>query len=432
MNTFLNRFRAESVRLKCADGRALLAVSGGRDSMTLAELCRISGIEMAIAHFNHGLRGEESDADEAFVRDYAHQHNISFFAARWEMDKAALDGVSIQDKAHKARMEWLGHIAKENGYDHLLVAHHADDALETYVMAALLRGRPGPLVGLRDTDGIIRRPLLGFSSSEIEEMAHEMGVKWRDDSSNATDKYLRNRVRHHLISLLRELNPGLGRHVSNQMAFQTEMAVATDAMAHEHASAAGPAWGADAPRTVFHIPVILSSPSPLLTLATIFKEDEPHFETLQRMVVAMRNPRGQHFLLNRSIVGIYDGELIVNRTDVKDRAPSLSFAHRPRADELPDGHWTIWVDAIKVDPAKCAVRPWKVGDRLRPFGMKGWKKVSDLLTDLKVRGYDRELAYVLEQEGEIVWVIGHRADDRFKVPDDARTVLEIRVSEPTA
>jgi len=433
MSRYLNRFKNEFARLGCADGPALLAVSGGRDSMTLAELCRISGIAMAIAHFNHGLRGEESDADEALVKDYANQYNIPFFSARWAMDKSALDGASTQDMAHKARMGWLGSIARENGYQHLLVAHHADDAIETYLMAALLRGRPGPLVGLRDTDGIIKRLLLGFSSSEIEEMALEMGVKWRDDNSNATDKYLRNRVRHHLIPLLRELNPGLLRHTRQQMGYQTEMAHAATEMAYKWASASAPLQQAESTFPVtYRIGTLLRSPSPMLSLAELLKDFEPHFDSLQRMVAALHNPRGQRFHLGRHSVTFYADEMTVNISDIGPKVVGLSFEVRERDGEWPDGKCVIWVDADKIDPTKCTVRHWQEGDRIRPFGMKGWKKVSDLLTDLKVRSPERERVQVLEQAGDIVWVIGHRADDRFRVLDGAKMVLEIRASEPTA
>jgi tRNA(Ile)-lysidine synthase len=433
MSAYLSRFKSELARQQCADGRALIAVSGGRDSMTLAELCRISGIGMALAHFNHGLRGDESDADEALVREYAHEHNIPFYSARWERENHATDGESTQDLAHRARMGWLGTLVKENKFEHLFVAHHADDALETYLMAALLRGRPGALVGLRDADGVIRRPLLSFSSSEVEEMARALGVRWRDDSSNATVKYLRNRVRHHLVPLLRELNPGLLRHVRQQMGYQAELERAASAMAYEWASASAPSWhtGSTFPAT-YRIHTLLGSPSPMLSLAELFKDFEPHFETLQRMVAALHRPQGQRFSLGRYSVTFYGDEMTVRIHDIDPKEIELSFEVIKKGEEWPDGTNVIWVDADRIDPSKCISRPWREGDRMRPFGMKGWKLVSDLLTDLKVRGQERDRVRVLEQEGEIVWVIGHRADDRFRVPEGAVNVLEIKASEPTA
>ena len=129
MSHRIRLFKQELSRLHCVDGKVLLAVSGGRDSMVLAELCRISNMEIVIAHFNHGLRGVESEGDEVLVHDYARTHDIRFISQNWEIDKSVMEGSSLQDIAHEARMSWLKGLLTDHALDFLFVAHHADDAL---------------------------------------------------------------------------------------------------------------------------------------------------------------------------------------------------------------------------------------------------------------------------------------------------------------
>lgn len=184
----------------------LVAVSGGCDSMVLCELLRQSGINYAIAHCNFRLRGDESDADETFVEQYATKHGLKFFSARWNAEQLAKDRkLSIQEAARELRYAWFFELMRDRGFDVLLTAHHADDNLETFLINLMRGTGTAGMLGIPEKTEKIARPLLSFTREQLQDFAETSGIQWREDTSNTNTDYLRNRLRHRVLPELRAL-----------------------------------------------------------------------------------------------------------------------------------------------------------------------------------------------------------------------------------
>ena len=188
--------------------KLLLATSGGLDSMVMADLFQKMNFDVAIAHCNFQLRGLESFGDQNFIQEYAERNKISVFITQFDTENFAKDyKLSIQIAARTLRYDWFYELLETKNYDYLLTAHHLDDNVETFLIN-LTRGTGlDGLTGIPEQNEKIIRPLLIFSRDEIEDYAKENNILWREDSSNASDKYLRNKIRHHIVPILKELNP---------------------------------------------------------------------------------------------------------------------------------------------------------------------------------------------------------------------------------
>lgn len=190
--------------------KLLLATSGGIDSMVLLQLCHQLGLDIRVAHCNFQLRGDESYNDEAFVKSHCENLGILVFVNHFDTKEfAEMQKQSIQVVARNLRYEWFQTLLINNDYDYVLTAHHLDDSLETFLINFTRASGLDGLTGIPPQNGNIVRPLLAFSRNEIEAFAQENKLKWREDSSNASDKYLRNKLRHDVIPILKELNPSL-------------------------------------------------------------------------------------------------------------------------------------------------------------------------------------------------------------------------------
>ena len=187
--------------------RLLLACSGGLDSMVMVDLFHKLSFDMAIAHCNFQLRGMESFEDQNFVHNYAETNNIELFITQFDTEAFAEDyKLSTQVAARELRYSWFYELLETKKYDYILTAHHADDNLETFLINFVRGTGLEGLTGIPAQNGTIIRPLLIFSRKEIEQYAKENNIEWREDSSNTSDKYLRNNIRHNLVPVLKELN----------------------------------------------------------------------------------------------------------------------------------------------------------------------------------------------------------------------------------
>ena len=188
--------------------KMLIAVSGGLDSMVLLDLISKTNIEFAVAHCNFQLRGDESDEDENFVKSYCNENSIQGFFQKFDTKQFAEDEkLSIQVAARKLRYEWFYELLKKENFDFVLTAHHLDDQLETFLIHFSRGTGLEGLTGIPSQNDKIIRPLLVFSREEIENFANENNISWREDSSNSSDKYLRNKIRHQIVPILKELHP---------------------------------------------------------------------------------------------------------------------------------------------------------------------------------------------------------------------------------
>ncbi len=445
LNRFLHHIRAH--RLLRDKQRTLLAVSGGLDSVTMVELFRQANLPFALAHANFQLRGSASGQDEAFVRQLAETLKAKVFVRRFNTrEHADQHGVSIQMAARELRYRWMEEVREANGFDAMATAHHLDDSIET-LLINLLRGcgLPG-LKGIPVRTKQVIRPLLFARRGEIEHFAREQALQYREDLSNEDSTYLRNKVRHKLIPILKEISPGLHEQMQ---AFFDRMA-GTEAiyrmMIDQQREDCVEQKGQE-----LHI---LKSPLAALPYPGVFL-----YEFLKGFGFSASVCAGMLADMDRQPGKRYHSG---THTALRDRDAFIVFESRPdaegvfeevlpsaeavraghfvflfetrrvdKAPPLPDGPNTLVADADRLN-YPLVLRSWKPGDTLVPLGMKGRKKVSDLLTGEKIPLHRKREVIVLTSGDEIVWVAGVRASDPFKVTGTTKNFLVCSMTSSTA
>ncbi len=436
----LKLFKSNITELASPAGynKYLLAISGGIDSMVMAQLFLEAGFKHAIAHCNFRLRGDESDGDEDFVRQYAKRYNLPFFHKRADTGKyAKKHKLSIQMAAREIRYEWLRGIAAEHEYGFICIAHNSNDSVETFFIN-LLRGTGlSGLMGISPTGtGAARkneirviRPLLSFSRDEIQTYAKSRDLKWREDSSNATDKYLRNRIRHHLLPLLEEMQPSALQAI---LATMENIKAAETVYAKTISHVLGQVMKKAKGKIYFDKAGLLKLEERSLYLYEAIKEYGYNYAQAKAISKALYGIPGKIFLSDSHRLTSDRKKLIIEKRN--DTATEKMFSISKVIDKAETGSYTITFamkrksPAFKVPPAPSkayldydrlefplVLRRWKNGDKFYPLGMKESKKVSDLLIDLKVPLPDKEQVYVLLSGRNIAWVAGIRIDNRYKI-----------------
>jgi tRNA(Ile)-lysidine synthase len=402
----------------------LVAVSAGVDSMTLLHALTHLNVKVAVAHCNYGLRGGDSDADEALVQQFCIAHSIPFHATKCETQVMAdASGTSVQMVARNLRYSFFEGIMDGCGYRFTLLAHHADDRVESLLLN-LIRGTGyRGLMGMPSKRGRFLRPMLSIRRSEIETYTTENLVPFRSDASNQETKYRRNRVRLQLLPMLRllvsdiddrliQLCENFERHLP---AFEDRIAAEMHSLSEFHDGV----LRLDRNAVLLH-PFRFTLTKELLRPMG-FSSAQVH-ELLHLLPTSFGMlETGSHRLYAQG-----DAYVIVSK-EALNTPPELSKSVEPRSayESVKSDLNTVLLDADLIDPNALTVRKWAAGDRLRPLGMKGSKNVSDLLTDRKLSPSDKDRTWVLTNGEMIVWVIGHRMDDRFKVTEKTLRVLEI-------
>jgi tRNA(Ile)-lysidine synthase len=433
-------FKANWPALKVDAGRpVLLALSGGLDSMALAQLLIEAEIPFAAAHCNFSLRDAESDGDEAFIREWSAAQNVTLHVKRFDTKQQAGAGQSIQMAARELRYEWFEELRTEYGYAAILTAHHAGDLAET-VLINLVRGTGlGGLQGIPMRNGAIVRPLLFADRAAIEAYAISKGLSWREDSSNASDKYLRNAIRHNVLPVLEELMPGAGKRIA-----ESARRVAGSLPLYRGAIDKIMKRLIEARGRDFYVPLLLLKKQ--AQLDTIVYELFQPFgfggEYVPAILSLMDAPSGR-FLQSDTHRIIRDRAfLIVTAADpaeadlirvdhpeavVQTRRGELRFALKPAPEALPDDRDIAILDARDIR-FPLVLRSRREGDYFYPLGMGGKKKkLKRFLIDIKMPQPEKERVLVLEQEGKVLWIVGSRIDERFRVRPDTTEVLEVRI-----
>ncbi|OJV16430.1 MAG: tRNA lysidine(34) synthetase TilS [Dyadobacter sp. 50-39] len=421
----------------------LLAVSGGIDSVVMAHLFHSLRLPAGIAHCNFGLRGEESDGDEAFVRELAVRYNFPFFVTGPDVKGFAKSAsVSTQMAARTLRYDWFEKIRMESDYQWIATAHHANDSLETLLLN-LTRGTGlAGLTGIAPVNGNLIRPLLYSSRTEISRYAAENGIGWREDRTNQTDDYYRNKIRHHVIPVLSELNPSL----ETTFNASSERLRASNALLEAHLQE----WKSSVVRTgpdrvCISVAEIAGANEPLYRLWAILQEFGFQYSQMHGIMAALNGIPGKHFFSSAYTLLIDRAQLIIEPSSSNSKNAAIIIE---RPDETVDWNGTTLAlrilteessydfdqPAIVVDLSlltfPLTIRKWQQGDVFQPFGMNGKrKKVSDLLIDNKIDRLRKEkTAVLLNGNGEIIWVVGIRADERFKVTVATGTSLMISLN----
>ncbi|WP_292901561.1 tRNA lysidine(34) synthetase TilS [Nonlabens sp.] len=417
-----------------------IAISGGKDSTVLAHLLQHVDIKYDLIHCNFKLRGAESDADQVFVEDLAKKWGCHLYIESFETEKIAKSrGISIQMAARELRYQAFEDIAARHHLQHVLVAHHLDDQLETFLInlgrGAGLHG----LTGIRERNGIIARPLLVFNSSQISDFAVENKIDWREDSSNSKTKYVRNQLRHQVIPLLDVALPHLKDNFSNTLQYLkgAELLVEVEVARFRESGTTTTLQG----NLEISIEKIKATAQPEAYLFELLKE---HHFNLPDALGLLDAANGKSILSGSKRLTKDRKQLVLST--VADRNPIYMEIH-PSTERVPLDGYQLEIKNIRTkDPMKhitpavpsskvvldatgleypLVLRNWQHGDRMHPFGMKGSKLISDLLTDCKIPSLEREKALVLTSGSTILWLVGFRASQHHKITSSTTSIIEI-------
>jgi tRNA(Ile)-lysidine synthase len=430
----------EENRIFSPGDQILVGISGGIDSVVLLDLLNKAGYTFAIAHCNFRLRGEESDADEVFVQKLARKYNKTLFKTSFDtLEYAIRKGISVEMAARELRYEWFENVRSENNYEWICVAHHRDDQLETFFLN-LTRGTGlTGLTGMSPLSNKIARPLLFASRKEIEQYCRENLLEYREDKSNDNTEYHRNKIRHKVLPLMEELNPSF-RSVLSKTMENLQDSKKIEAREIENA------WEriAEEQENDFYLSIEgLKELDPLPAYLFHFLKNF-HFngEVVNEIVRSLDNGPGKKFF-SPTHWAVKDREyLIVGEKGPDDTSvyyldetsSELNFPVRMRISivekkykfEIPDSPRVCCVDLSKIQ-FPMAIRHWKKGDSFRPLGMEGEKKLSDFFIDLKMSLPEKESAWILANGEEIVWVIGRRIDDRYKITSKTKNIFRMEL-----
>ncbi|MEO6347402.1 MAG: tRNA lysidine(34) synthetase TilS [Aquaticitalea sp.] len=416
--------------------KLLIAISGGLDSVVLTSLCHSVGLNISLAHCNFNLRAAESDADENFVLQLAEDLDLGVFIENFETEKFAKEHkLSTQVAARELRYNWFSDLAEQLNFDYILTAHHADDNLETFLIN-LSRGTGlDGLTGIPEMNGKIVRPLLPFSREDLEVYAIGKKIEWREDSSNSTNKYLRNKLRHDIIPTLKQMNPQLLQSFQNTIEnLQESQIIVDDAIVKIQKKVVS----VEDDIIILNIMKLKKLSSPKAYLYELLKDfnftewndvvglldaqsGKQVFSQTHRLI------KDREFLLLTEIQTEYeDDSFHIDEAD-KSLATAIGIFFIEKVEDISsfDSH-KVYLDKNKLKfPLK--VRKWKEGDYFYPSGMKGKKKLSKYFKDEKLSLVEKENVWLLCSEHEIVWIIGKRADERFKVNDNTKYILKIEI-----
>ncbi|HEY0896012.1 MAG TPA: tRNA lysidine(34) synthetase TilS [Sphingobacteriaceae bacterium] len=416
--------------------KVLLAVSGGRDSVLMAHLFKEAGFLFGIAHCNFMLRGEEADADEVFTERLADTFGVPFHSTRFNTAAYASDNaMSIQMAARELRYQWFEEIRVGHGYACIATAHHQNDTVES-VLLNLVRGTGiAGLHGILPKRGNIIRPLLFLTRDEIDRLVSTESIAYRDDASNLSTRYARNKIRLEVIPKLKELNPNLeATFEANSRRFaELEM------LMNEKVAEARALLLEERDDTIYISIDKVEELKPLHTL--LFEILKPFSFTepvLRDLIRSLQGQPGLTFESETHVLVIDRGKLIISPR-FSSRQTSVSV--RQEDDEVSWGEHQFSVSRdeatgfsirnnrfvaqfdldLLVFPL--VLRSWKPGDLFMPLGLRGKKKVSDLFIDQKVALPAKSKTPILENgNGDIIWVAGLRIDDRYKVTSDTKKV----------
>ena len=414
--------------------RILIAISGGIDSVVLAHLMHTLECTIGFAHCNFQLRGSESDADAVFVRKLADTLSATSFIKKMDTESYAKEkGVSIQMAARELRYDWFEEIANAHAYDYILTAHHKEDVLETFLIN-LTRGTGlDGLTGIPKKNGKIRRPLLCFSREEITAYAQQNKIAWREDKSNASTKYLRNKIRHDIVPILKDINPKLLDNFDKTLKHLNEShAIISDRIE-------------SLKRHVFSIDeagVLSISIRKIKELknskANLYELLKPYGFSNSKDVSQLLKAQSGKQIFSKTHRLIKNREVLL-LTELKNDAQNYHIIPENSSEIKTPIHLefatveqqgtnntkTAYIDKNLLND-RLIVRKHQKGDYFYPIGMQGKKKISKYFKDEKLSLLEKEKTWLLCNGNEIVWIIGRRLDNRYKVTNDTHYIIEIK------
>jgi tRNA(Ile)-lysidine synthase len=434
--------------------KLLLAVSGGVDSVVLCELCKQAGYDFTIVHCNFQLRGEESERDERFVRDLAEKYRTEVKVKKFDTEKfAEKNKMSIQEAARVLRYEWFEELIDSSEFGvqshelqtpdsrlrtFLLTAHHANDNAETLLMNFCRGTGLHGLTGIPVSYGNIKRPLLIFTKDELMQFANENKLEFVEDSSNLSTKYTRNLFRHEIIPVISKVYPQVNENLNDNINRFKEIErlykLAVSDIKKKLVKEKGSEW---------HIPVKqlmgYNNRALIYEIIADFGFTEKQIDEVIKLSESdsgkyidsptfnYRFIKHRHWFIISPINSANSRMIIIEEKDKAtqfeegvieiEKLQTTNF-------KLQTSNDIACLDSKEIN-FPLILRKWKTGDYFYPLGMKKKKKLSRFFIDLKLSKTEKEKSWVIEMDKKIIWVVGKRIDERFKVAEQTKSVLKI-------
>lgn len=437
----------ESQELFKPTDKLLVALSGGADSVAMLLCLNRLGYPLMAAHCNFHLRGEESERDMDFCIKLCHRLKIQLHINEFETEAYAhATHISIEMAARELRYTWFREMARIFELDRIAVAHHKDDNVETFLLNLIRGSGIAGLTGIKPVSYAylipVVRPLLDVSRHEILEYLKAIGQDYVTDSSNLTDDYTRNKIRLNLLPLMAEINPSVNDTINAtthrlkgvERVYRQGIRIGT-----------GKVFSRTSPN-VIRIPILQNEPDPRSLLYEILSEYGFSSAQSEEIFRSLDGESGKTFSNSRWEVLKNRTHLIIRQREDNNKEWSEHVNDLPYTRYFDDTHMLLSINAFSktcnyvipkeknyacLDADKVrlplVIRPWRHGDVLYPFGMNGKKLVSDLLTDLKFSRYDKEKQLVIcDAADRLVWVVGVRSDNRFRITETTKNIIEIK------
>ena len=400
--------------------KILVALSGGADSVALTRILITLGYHCEAAHCNFELRGEESDRDEDFVRNFCRSLNIKCHSIHFETRRyAAQQSISIEMAARELRYNWFSKICEESDCQVVAVAHHKDDSVETMLLN-LIRGTGiNGLLGIRPKNGNVVRPLLCASRQEVVAYLHRMNQTYVTDSTNLEDEYTRNKIRLNLLPLMEEINPSVKDGLVKTSSYLNDVSKVYQQAIKESIDRIF-----ITPEKEISIEKLMNEPAPQALLFEVLSPLGFNSTQVEEVYGSLNGQPGKRFISSQWQV-VKDRELLlIERVKTANDKPQIIFEEVLFTKEfvIPKDKNTACFDANKFKGI-ISIRKWEKGDYFIPFGMKGKKLVSDFMTDSKFSLLKKEQQWVLSCNDQIAWLIGERTDNRFRIDDSTQKVI---------
>ena len=426
------------------NGKFIVALSGGIDSVVLSELCKQCGIQFSIAHCNFQLRGEESERDERFVREIAEKYGVEVFVKKFDTEAYAnANKISIQEAARDLRYKWFVQLKKENGFSFTLLAHHADDNIETLLMNFFRGTGLQGLTAMPEEDmqeRFILRPLLDLRRKAIIEFAKQNKLSWVEDSSNAESKYTRNFFRNELLPAIKKSYPqvednllaNIHRFKKTNQLYHAAVEELKKKVCEQYASEV-------------RIPVLKLMKYQQTSLIYEIIKDYGFGEKQVQEMIKLADAESGKFIENDQyqIIKSRKWFVIAPKTVVADTVAIEEGMEKIYFGGGQLGLRTIPIEKFRLQKKEdiaqldarrvefpLLLRKWKRGDYFYPLGMRKKKKLARFFIDQKLSKNQKENIWVVESNKKIIWVVGMRIDDRFKVVELTKKILIINLTNP--
>ena len=436
LDKFLSYINQE--KLFSLDDKILLAVSGGMDSMAMVQLFINANISIGIAHVNHNLRGEESQEDELFIKNYCETNHLPFF--NYSIDPKTFDGQNMHEKARQLRYDFFEKVLLQHNYQYVATAHHQDDVIETFLMNMTRGAGLNGLSSIPSKRQKIIRPLLFATREEISNFVNNSNITFREDSSNASDKYLRNSIRHHVVPALYDLDPrakqGIPQTIANIKSSNDLLNELTGILKNNMVTTYKD-------ETIIDLKEIKKLQNANSFLFQILQEYGYNYDQCVDILSA-HDQNSQFYLTNsyealldrnslhiRPIQTKSDNESIFQldfNTEVTIANKKITLETLDSPNHTFDHNNNIQLICIDDLTLPFTIRKWQAGDTFAPLGLKGKnQKVKDFLINNKLSIFEKSNVVVIISDGKIISIPGYRISDDVKITEHSKVIVKISI-----